>query len=239
MPCAWTSIRASSRARSIGIDELAAALATSNVNRPTGTLYGTDRTMTVKTERPAGRRRRLPAAHDCVPRRAARPPGGSRERLRRRRERQDGELGQRRAQHLPGRAAPARDEHRRDRRRHQGGAAAAAGAAAGVRGAGDPQRPVARDSRVGARHQVHAGADRRAGHPGDLPVPAQHSGDDHPQPRAAGVDRRHVRGDVPAGLQPRQPVADGADAVGRVRRGRCDRHAREHRAPHGARRGRR
>ena len=34
-------------------------------------------------------------------------------------------------------------------------------------------------------------------------------------------------------LQPRQPVADGADAVGRLRRGRRDRHAGEHRPAHG------
>ena len=61
---------------------------------------------------------------------------------------------------------------------------------------GDPQRPVAVDPRVGPRHQVHAGADRRARRAGHLPVPAQHLGDDHPQPRAAGLDRRHVRGDV-------------------------------------------
>ena len=83
-----------------------------------------------------------------------------------------------------------------------------------------------------SRCSLH-GRPRRAGH---LPLPAQSLGDDHPQPRAAGVDRRHVRRDVPAGLQPRQPVADGAHARGRLRRGRRDRHAREHRAPHGARR---
>ena len=35
------------------------------------------------------------------------------------------------------------------------------------------------------------------------------------------------------GLQPRQPVADGAHALGRLRRGRRDRHAREHRPSHG------
>ena len=35
------------------------------------------------------------------------------------------------------------------------------------------------------------------------------------------------------GLQPRQPVADGADTVGRLRRGRRDRDAGEHRPAHG------
>ena len=66
-----------------------------------------------------------------------------------------------------------------------------------------------------------------------LPLPAQRLGDDHPQPRAAGVDRRDLRGDVPARLQPRQPVADGAHALGRLRRRRRDRDAGEHRPAHG------
>ena len=68
---------------------------------------------------------------------------------------------------------------------------------------------------------------------GHLPVPAEPLGHDHPEPGAAGVDRRHVRGDVPARLQPRQPVADGAHAVGRLRRRRRDRDAGEHRPAHG------
>ena len=71
------------------------------------------------------------------------------------------------------------------------------------------------------------------GRAGDLPLPAQHLGDGDPQPGAADVDRRHVRRDVPAGLHARQPVADGADAVGGLRRRRRDRDAREHRPPHG------
>ena len=54
------------------------------------------------------------------------------------------------------------------------------------------------------------------------------SGDRHPEPGAADVDHRHLRGDVPARLQPRQPVADGADAVRRLRGGRRDRDAGEH-----------
>ena len=86
---------------------------------------------------------------------------------------------------------------------------------------------------VGARREVHAGADARAGGAGDLPVPAQRLGHGHPEPGAADVDHRHVRGDVPAGLQPRQPLADGADAGGRLRGRRRDRHAREHRPAHG------
>src|SRR5258706_1919511 len=37
-------------ARAIGIDELAASVSAANANRPTGTLYGPDRSFTVKTE---------------------------------------------------------------------------------------------------------------------------------------------------------------------------------------------
>jgi HAE1 family hydrophobic/amphiphilic exporter-1 len=37
-------------ARGIGIDELATSLQNSNVNRPTGTFYGPDRTFTIKTD---------------------------------------------------------------------------------------------------------------------------------------------------------------------------------------------
>ena len=89
------------------------------------------------------------------------------------------------------------------------------------------------DPRVGRRRQVHAGPDRLPRRPRHLPVPAQPVGDRHPEPGAAVLDRRHVRGDVGVRLQPRQPVADGADAVGRLRRRRRDRHAGEHRPPHG------
>ena len=38
------------------------------------------------------------------------------------------------------------------------------------------------------------------GRAGDLPLPAQRLGDDHPEPRAADVARRHLRRDVPARL---------------------------------------
>ena len=53
------------------------------------------------------------------------------------------------------------------------------------------------------------------------------------------VARRHVRRDVPARLQPRQPVADGADHLDRLRRRRRDRRDREHLALHRARASRR
>ena len=87
--------------------------------------------------------------------------------------------------------------------------------------------------------QVHAAAHHLPGRDGDLHVPAQPVGDDHPEPGAADVDSRHLRRDVDAGLLARQPVADGDHARRRLRGGRRDRHAREHRAPHGDGQGRR
>ena len=50
-----------------------------------------------------------------------------------------------------------------------------------------------------------------------------------PSGRGAALARRHVRRDVPARLQPEQPLADGADDLDRLRRRRRDRDDREHR----------
>ena len=99
-------------------------------------------------------------------------------------------LVQRRARDLSRDPEAAGHQRRRGRRRGQGAAADVPRAAAGVGVARRPHRPLGADPRVGARRQVHAAADRRPGRAGDLPVPAQHLGDDHPQPRAAGLDRR-------------------------------------------------
>src|SRR5207245_715431 len=106
-------------------------------------------------------------------------------------------------------------------------------AAPRVRGPAAPLRPLGVDSRLARRRAVHAVPDAGARRPGDLPVPAQPLGHDHPQPGAAVLAGGHVRGDVRARLQPRQPLDDGADVVGRVRGGRRHRDAGEHRAPHG------
>ena len=73
-----------------------------------------------------------------------------------------------------------------------------------------------------------------AGRRGDLRVPAQRIGDAHPRAGAAVLHPRHVRRHADAQLHARQPVDDGADPLDRLRRGRCDRDAREHRAPHRA-----
>jgi hypothetical protein len=48
---------------------------------------------------------------------------------------------------------------------------------------------------------------------------------DHRDPERgrAPLPRGHVRGDVPARLQPRQPLPDGAHGLHRLRGGRRDR----------------
>ncbi len=86
----------------------------------------------------------------------------------------------------------------------------ASGEAAGA------DRPDEYDSGVGEGRAVFADADDRAGRHGDLPVPAVVCGDGDSFGRGAAVDCGHVRGDVSAGIQPEQPVADGADDLDRV-----------------------
>ncbi len=90
---------------------------------------------------------------------------------------------------------------------------------------------------LGRRREVHPRPHHVPRDPGDLPVPAQPLRHPHPEPGPAHVDRGHLRGDVPARLQPRQPVAHGPHPVRGLRGGRRDRHAREHRPPHGDGRG--
>ena len=97
-----------------------------------------------------------------------------------------------------------------------------------------PQRPLGVDPRVGARRQAHAAADHRRWSSLVIFLFLRNvSATIIPSLALPGVDRRHVRGDVPARLQPRQPVADGAHALGRLRRRRRDRDAGEHRPAHG------
>ena len=83
--------------------------------------------------------------------------------------------------------------------------------------------------RLGRGRRVRAFARRRPCGDGHLPVPAQHPGDDHPEPVGAAVADRGAGDHVPGRLQPRQSVADGADHRHRLRRRRRDRGDREHR----------
>ena len=59
-------------------------------------------------------------------------------------------------------------------------------------------------------------------------------GDDHSGRRRTAVAGRHLRRHVALGVQPEQPVVDGADHLHRVRGGRRHRHDREHRPLHRA-----
>ena len=57
-------------------------------------------------------------------------------------------------------------------------------------------RPLDLDPRIGRRRAGDAAHRRRARDPGDLPVPAQDVGDHHSGAGGAGLDHRHLRGDV-------------------------------------------
>ena len=218
--------------RSIGIDEVADAVTNANSNVPTGTIYG-DKTFVVQTNgqlmRAAGYGSTIVAYRNGNPVRLDEVAHVF-----------DGvendksaawQAGERCVHDLDPQAAG--HQRRRGGRSHQGAAARDARAAAGrdvARHRNDRSMTI-RD--VGARRQDHAARHGLPRRPGHLPVPAEHLGDADSEPGAAGVARRHVHGDVPARLQPRQPVADGADALGRLRRRRRDRDAREHRPAHG------
>ena len=106
--CASRSTRGRSPRAGIGIDEVEQAIARGNVNKPTGTLYGTAPGRQRAGHRPAHGRRRLPAAHRRLPQRLAGAPRGDRPRDRQRRDRQGRELVQRRARGGAGGPAPAR-----------------------------------------------------------------------------------------------------------------------------------
>ena len=80
-------------------------------------------------------------------------------------------------------------------------------------------RRVAIHPPVRQRREVHAGADHLPGGDGHLPVPAQPLGHLDSRRGGAALHHRHFRRHVPAGLQPEQSVADGPDAVGRLRGG--------------------
>ena len=80
------------------------------------------------------------------------------------------------------------------------------------------------------RRQVDAGADHLPGGDGHLPIPAQSFGDADSGRGRTAVHRRHLRRDVFAGIQPEHSFADGSDAFGRLRRRRRHRDARKHRA---------
>ena len=90
--------------------------------------------------------------------------------------------------------------------------------------------PLRRGLDRGGRHHLRRGD--RAGRAGGLPVPAERAGDDHPGHRHSGVDHRHLRRHVRAGLLDQPVDAVRAGAGHRHRRRRRHRGARERRAHH-------
>ena len=93
-------------------------------------------------------------------------------------------------------------------------------------------RPHHDHPRLGSRRRVHPRAHHRARRDGDLRLPAQRLGDDHPEHHGAARAARRLRADVGRRLQPRQSVVDGVHHRGRFRRRRRDRDAGEHHPPH-------
>ncbi len=219
--------------RGIALTDVEQAVGNSNVNLPTGTLYGRDKATSVQATG------QLMNAQAYAPMIVA-YRNGAPVRLNEIGRVFDSVQNDKIAAWYNGtrgimlaRAAPAGNQHDRDRRRGQEDTADLRIAAAAGDQAQRLLRPLGVDTRRGARRADVAAARAGSGRGGDLRLPAQRLGDDHPQPRAAAVDHRHVRADVRVQLQPRQPVADGADAVRRLRRRRRDRDAGEHHAPHG------
>ena len=220
-------------ARGIGIDEVASAIQNANVNLPTGTMYGSERAFTVLAN---GQLFRAPGLRSAGDRVSQQQPGAAQRsgaRLRRHRAGQVRQFLSRHAQHQPRDPEAARHERRRRGGRGQGVDADVPRVAAAVGAARRPHRSIGVDSRVGARRQAHAVSDVRARGDGDLHLPAQHHRHDHLGPDLARDDGRHLRGDVPVQLQPRQPVVDGAHLERRLRRRQHHRDAGEHRPAHG------
>ena len=216
-------------AMGLGIDEVASAVQTGNVNSADRHAQRT----APRVRRRSGRATLgcfgVSRSHRRVSQWRAGPSGFAGERRRCDGERQVGRVGRARpeARHRARDLPPAWLE-----RGGTGGlgtrraADAAPAAAAGARSP-DPLRPRADDSCLGLRRAPHARHLDRARRAGDLPVPALGARGVHSERRHPDVARRHVRGDVPQRLQRRQPVAHGADTVDRLRRGRRHRDARE------------
>ena len=150
--------------------------------------------------RPDGQGGRLPPDRRGLAQRLAGQARRGREDLRQRRERQDRDLVQRRALDRARHPEAAGRQYGGGGRRHPGQIAGAAGAdpAIGVDQRDDGSLAV--DPSGGGRRRGDAADRDRAGHPGDLPVPALGVGDLHSGAGGSDLAVRHLRGDVRAGL---------------------------------------
>ena len=100
-------------------------------------------------------------------------------------------------------SAPARRQRDPGGQRHQGLVAAAQRLAAGGDHGQAADRPHGNDPRLRPRRRIRACARGRPRRDGHFPVPAQHPGDDHPEPVGAAVAGRRARNHVPGRLQSR------------------------------------
>ena len=89
-------------------------------------------------------------------------------------------------------------------------------------------RPHDHDSSVRSGHSNHAADHGCAGDPGHFCFPPERLGHRDSRRGRAGLAGRHLRCDVSARLFDRQPVADGAHDLHRLRGGRCHRGDRKH-----------
>ena len=161
-------------------------------------------------QRPASGRRSVRADHHCLPQWGARAHSRCRHRHRRRGKHQARRLGERRPGHRSEYSAAARDQHHQRRRYGSGAPSANRSVSAG----GDPRaghhRPHHHHPGIGEGRRIRTDAHHRAGGDGHLSVPAQRFGHHHPGHRRASFAGGHLRRHVPAGVQPGQPLADGA-----------------------------
>ena len=218
----------------LSLEDLRTAIAAANVNQAKGSFDGPRQAYTIGANDQLLSSDGLPAAGHRLPQRRAGRALRRRRRRRRRRERQAGRVDEHDAGRHPQHPAPARRQHHRRRRPHQKRCCRSSQALA----ARPPSRlPILTDRTTTIRASVE-----------DVQFELMLTvalvvmviflflrnlaGDGHPQRRGAAVARRHVRRDVPARLQPEQPLADGADDLDRLRRRRRHRHDREHRALH-------
>ena len=167
-----------------------------NVNRPTGTLYGPNRNFVVQTDGQLMNAEAVPADRRRLPQRQPGPP---------RRSRATSTTASRTTRRRAGTTAR-RTIYLAIQRQPGTNTVEVVDAIKALLPQLQAQLPAslsarrsAATGRMSIRESVHdvkftlllTVVPRRAGH---LPVPAEPLGDDHPQPRAAGLDRRHVRG---------------------------------------------
>ena len=215
----------------LNIDDVRTTIGNFNVNTPKGNFDGPAQATTINANDQIEQRRAIRQHHHRLSQRRSGPAFGRRQRRQRRREQQARRLGRtpRRRSFSTSSASPAPTSSRWSTasRRCCRGSSSTLPAAVDV-GVLSDRTVTIRASVADVEFELALAVVlvvRR-----DLRVPAHHSRHHHPEPVGAAVAGRHARRHVSARLQPRQPVADGADHRHRLRGRRRHRHDREHRA---------